>query len=96
MTFRRSSDDAVNSARWLARNRAELAARGIPSEILDNARAWNYTLLHGDDALGSGWSVTWLSQDQCRSLLTLLSKDLTSDVGLDLVRKLRQIVDAET
>jgi hypothetical protein len=63
---------------------------GIPQQIASSDRSWIYVLLHGDDALASGWDSTWVTQDQAEKLLRFLESELTTEVGYDLVRKLRE------
>ena len=91
MSFRRTSDDTVEGKRWLTKNKSLLAAAGIPSEILNSASAWNYVLLHGDDELQSGWQAEWLSPTQATNLLALITPDVQSTIGYDLVRRLQAV-----
>jgi hypothetical protein len=91
MSFRPTDDDGIASARWLAKNKSVLTAAGIPSEVVNSERTWNYTLLHGDDELQSGWQAEWLSPQQAETLLALIMPYLGSSIGCDLVRRLQAV-----
>ena len=71
MAYRRSNDDRPFSSRWRRKHVAELTARGIPAQIAHSDDLWRYTLNHGDD-LETGWSASWLTNDQARELLAFL------------------------
>jgi len=87
MAYRRDGKDTEK--RWRKTNRHRLVEAGVPDFILDDARLWNYVLLHGDE-LDSGWDTSWLTREQCRRLLGLLSTFYTNEVGLDLFANLRR------
>ena len=94
MSFRRSDDASLFGSRWRLENRNLLGVSGIPAEIADCDRRWGYTVLHGDDYPGTGWDVSWITAAQAANLLAVLERDLTDDVGCDLIRLLRQRVAA--
>ncbi len=92
MSYRRENEVGVESSRWRLRHAAELVASGVPPGVADDDRRWIYVLLHGDD-LATGWSVDWLRDEQARDLLTLLAPCFTSEVGYDLLSRLRARCD---
>jgi hypothetical protein len=49
---------------WRKNNRLKLIKAGIPQWVVDDERRWTYVLLHGYDALGSGWDCTSLTKDK--------------------------------
>ena len=90
MAYRRSNDDGVFSSRWRIAHRAELSDCGIPSDVAGNDRRWLYVLFHGDD-LETGWSESWLSDEQASKLLALLEPHFPNPVCIaDLVDALRR------
>ena len=95
MAFRRSADDAPGSSRWRAKHRAALVEHGMPSGLLTSERTLNYVLLHGDDALGSGWDPSWLTTEQAAKLLAYLEPLLGGSSGYEIVRRLRERGGAE-
>jgi hypothetical protein len=90
MWYRRSANIDVASSRWRLANQSLLEACGIPHEVASADRRWIYVLLHGDDHLGTGWDVSWISPSQAANLLAAFECDLQSTVGLDLVQLLRK------
>jgi hypothetical protein len=95
MGFRRSEEAGPTSSRWRVAHRSMLGACGVPAEVADSDRRWVNVLLHGDDYPGTGWDVSWVSAHQSAELLALLQRDLPSWIVYDLVRLLRQRVEAE-
>ncbi len=89
MGYHRSNDVGVFTSRWRLAHRAELAACGVPSEVLATDRRWRYALLHADDP-GTGWDVSWLSDVHARRLLQLLEPLFPNPVGIWLVERLQR------
>jgi hypothetical protein len=89
MAYRRSQNDGVFSSRWRIKHQPELVGCGILSGIAGDDRRWTYVLLHGDD-LESGWSESWLSEEQARKLLALLEPQFSEPIGIGLVEALRR------
>ena len=92
MSFRQRNK--YEEQRWLRTHRHQLESAGVPGAILDDGRAWIYVLLHGDDELGSGWDPTWISDEQARTLLSLLREFYVEPVGLDLLDGLERRIAA--
>ncbi len=90
MSFRRSNNTGLFSSRWRIAHRSLLGECGIPTEVADSDRRWSYILLHGDDYPGIGWDVSWITPRQATELLNVLAENFPSEIGLDLVRLLRQ------
>lgn len=86
---RRRDVPGPQGTRWRLAHRALLAECGIPDEVADSDRRWGYLLLHGDDRPGTGWDTSWISPEQAARLLARLRVDLPSEVGHDLLRRLR-------
>ena len=74
-------------------HRGDLADCGIPLDVAGDDRRWTYVLLHGDD-IESGWSESWLSDEQATKLLVLLEPHFPNAVGIDLVEALQRRLDA--
>lgn len=89
MSFRRVPDLTPENSRWRCANHGVLTECGIPDDVASNDRRWRYVLLHGNDALHSGWDASWISAKQACRLLKLLLCDLESEIGVDLIRELR-------
>jgi hypothetical protein len=89
MAHHRRDASGPDGSRWRLAYRALLAECGIPDEVADSDRRWNYLLLHGSDDPGTGWRTSWVSPEQAARLLDRLSIDLPSELGYDLVRCLR-------
>ena len=89
MAYRRPQDEGVFNSRWRIKHRPDLAACGIPSDVAGDDRRWAYVLLHGDD-LESGWSESWLSDEQANKLLALLEPHFQDPVGIWLVEALQR------
>jgi hypothetical protein len=84
LSYRRNRD--VFQRAWRRKHRNELIAPGLLAELVDDDRRWNHVLLHGDDELVSGWTVSWISEAQARALLALLRQMIGEDnVGYDLL-----------
>jgi hypothetical protein len=94
MGFRRFDYAGPEGSRWRLANRTLLQSCGVPFEVANSDRGWVYVLLHGDDHLGTGWDVSWISKQQASELLILLTRELSSEIGYDLVRLLRQKTNA--
>ena len=94
MAYRRPKDDGVFSSRWRIAHRADLADCGIPPQVAADDRRWLYVLHHGDDELETGWSVSWLSDEQVTKLLALLEPHVPNAIAVDLVQDLRRRRDA--
>ena len=47
-------------------------------------------LLHGEDCLGTGWDVSWITDQQANELLDLLLPHFSNETGIDLIRLLRR------
>ena len=88
MAFRRNGKDPERI--WRAENRQQLIDAGIPVYLVDDERRWNYVLLHGDDALDSGWSTNDLEREQCQGLVEIISTFYENETGLDLCADLRR------
>jgi len=95
MGFRQNKKEP--RVRWLQTHRHALASAGVPFSVLDDARTWNYVLLHGADHHGTGWDPSWISDTQAASLLALLLEFYTEDDDLvaDLTRRLTQTRSSE-
>jgi hypothetical protein len=93
VSYRRSQEVHVFSARWLAEHRAALADCGVPSGIGTSQRRWSYAVMHAHDP-ETGWKVTWLSDQQARELLALLDPHFPSTIGVWLVEELRRHVES--
>ena len=89
MAYRRPDDDGVFSSRGRIAHRAELADCGIPPYVAGDDRRWAYVLLHGDD-LETGWSESWLSDEQATKLLALLGPHFPNAIGIWLVEALQR------
>ncbi len=89
MAYRRSNETDPFSSRWRIKHRADLADCGIPPDIANDDRRWRYVVLHGDD-LVSGWSETWLSDEQATKLLALLEPHFPAPSGIWLVEALQR------
>jgi hypothetical protein len=88
MAYRRSRVEAPGSSRWRAAHRRSLLDAGLPADVVDSDRALTYVLLHGDDALGSGWDPSWLTDEQASRLLTLLQQLLGDSVAYEILPRL--------
>jgi hypothetical protein len=77
-------------ANWRTDNRSLLAECGIPDAIANSDHRWNYILLHGDDALQTGWNPSWVTPRQAARLLEALEQVIPSQAGHDLIRELRR------
>ena len=75
-------------------NRTLLDVCGVPDAIADSDRQWAYVLLHGDDHLGTGWDVSWISPQQAAELLAALVHELPFEARYELVWFLRQRAEA--
>ena len=64
---------------------------GIPAEIADSDRRWNYVLLHGEDHLYTGWETSWLTTDHANALLSFLTDHISNEAGLDLLSELKRM-----
>jgi hypothetical protein len=60
---------------------------------VQRARRWNYTLLHGDDELESGWNPSQITPEQAAGMLRLLQSHHENRVGLELFRALDKRID---
>jgi hypothetical protein len=78
---------------WLKKNIHSLIESGIPQEIVESQKKWNYVLLHGDDELGGGWNTEWISDNQAKALLDLLCQFYKNQIGLDLINILERRVN---
>ncbi len=87
--YRRSDDKSEAGPRRRNANRGALLACGIPSEVADSDRHWNYVLLHGNDYYGTGWDTSWITQAQARTLLDLLLPQFKSTECYDIFRYLK-------
>lgn len=90
MSFRRTPELTPESPRWRCANYGTLTECGIPDDVASDDRRWRYVLLHGNDALHTGWEASWISATQACELLKLLLHDLESEIGIDLIRHLRR------
>lgn len=72
MSYRRPPDAGLVSSRWRIDHRADLLAGGIPCAVVDSDRQWTYVVLHGEDGIAGGWNVSWVTEEQAKSLLALL------------------------
>ena len=90
MGFSRTNQTDPTGSRWRLANRALLGKCGVPDAIADSDRQWAHVLLHGDDHLGTGWDVSWITQEQAAELLAALVHELPLEAGYDLMRLLRQ------
>jgi|GEM_PF-3433836 len=90
LSFRKSVDsDPVNSA-WRRKHRDLLARCGIPDKAIESDKSLTYLLLHGDDELGTGWTLKWISRQQAAELLCFLAQELPNTTGYELVSQLRR------
>ena len=94
MAYRRPKDDSVFGSRWRIAHRADLADCGIPPAVAADDRRWLYVLHHGDDELETGWSVSWLSDEQATKLLALLEPHFRNHASIELVEALQRRRDA--
>jgi hypothetical protein len=92
MAFRRTNDETPGGPRWRLKHRAELIRYGIPDAILASDRSLNYVLLHGDDAVGTGWESSWLSPAQAKAMLAFLQRHFPNSTGYELIRILQDRV----
>jgi hypothetical protein len=70
MSFRQHNKRA--EVLWRRKHREELLSVGLPEEIVDDERRWNYTLLHGDEYGWSEWNPFDITKEQAERLLRLL------------------------
>jgi hypothetical protein len=90
--YRRPSGTGPESSRWRLANRVKLKKCGVPGEVAESHRGWIYALLHGDDYLGTGWDVSWITDQQAKELLDLLLANFGDQSGYDLIRLLKRRV----
>lgn len=89
MAYRRTQDQGVFSSRWRIQHGSDLADCGIPVDIAGDDRRWIYVLLHGDD-IETGWTESWLSDEQATKLLALLEPHFPNAIGIWLVELLQR------
>ncbi|MFC3192738.1 hypothetical protein ACFODZ_00665 [Marinicella sediminis] len=87
MSFRQDNKDPERQ--WLSHNKGLLNELGVPDAAIEH---WNYVLLHGDDAFGSGWHAENLSIEDAKALLALLKSFYKNETGLDLIQVLRRVI----
>ncbi len=90
MSFRQRNKSPENE--WFVRSRTLLLETGLPVEVLDDDRRWNYVLSHGDDP-ESGWSPSWITQDRASDLLKVLGSHYKNPIGLYLFRELEKRIN---
>jgi hypothetical protein len=61
----------------------------MPASVLDSDRALTYVLLHGDDP-SSGWTSSWLSDDEAQRLLMFLKEVIPRPTCYDLIADLER------
>jgi len=76
--------------KWRTEKRSLLAECGIPDAVASSERNWNYVLLHGDDALQTGWNVSWITPRQAKRLLEALEQSSIGQSGHNLFDALRR------
>ena len=82
---------------WRKNHRDELLAAGLPEEVVDNERSWNYMLLHGEDLYQSGWEPSWITTHQAKKLLRLLrSQTFWTATGHEIFRELERKIETES
>ena len=91
MSFRQHNKNPDTS--WRKTHRVQLLAAGMPDFLIDDERRWTYVLLHGDDELESGWSLSRITPEQAADMLRLLQSHYESRVGLELFRALEKRID---
>ena len=75
---------------WIKKHRSELIHLGIPDHIIDDKKSWIYVLLHGEDSLTSGWTVSMIADDNVNGLLSLLCSFYSNPTGLELIQELKR------
>ena len=91
MAFRQNNKNPDTA--WRRSHRPQLLATGVPDFLIDDERRWTYLLLHGDDELESGWSLSRITKPQAVDLLQLLQSHYENRVGLDLFAELEKKID---
>ena len=92
MGFRRDGKDP--ELRWRKRSRERLIQAGLPPIVVDDERRWAYVLLHGNDALDTGWSSADLTLEQCRRLLGVLEEQYPNPIGLWLIEDMQRRIQS--
>ena len=92
MSYRRQSEHSKGWNEWLAANRAELAATGVPHGIYEHERYWLYFLEHaafpGEDGVPR-FDIADLTTTESRHLLQLLhaSAQIPDSIALRILER---------
>ena len=88
MRYKASNKDPAN--RWRSKNQYRLERAGIPHDVVvDNHRFW-FVVQEGIDLCESGWTVTWITNEQAAELLSVLVEFLGGDRSWDLIDHLHR------
>ena len=94
MSYQRNKDFSLTSPQWRIEHKSTLSECGIPDGVANSDRQWNYVLLHGNDALCTGWEVDWITPQQAKKLIVLLENEKMNDCGYELFRELKKRADS--